>query len=127
MIEKLATSQSMGSGWKLRNVICLELHTVIYNPLKGSSYIPLPKELATKKAIINVKNNDNRCFVWCVLRFLNPVDRDSERIDSELMDKIDIVNMEGIDYPVSFKQIDRFERQNESISITVLGYNDKGV
>ena len=37
MIEKVAEFQSMGSGWKLRNVIRLKLHTVIYNPLKGAT------------------------------------------------------------------------------------------
>ena len=88
MIEKLATLQSMGSGWKLRNVIRLELHTVIYNPLKGATYIPLPEELTNKRAIINVKNNDNQCFLWCVLRALNPVDNHPERVDMELRENV---------------------------------------
>ena len=54
MIEKMATFQSKGSGWRLYNIINLELHTVRYNPLRGKTWIPLPKELANKKAIINV-------------------------------------------------------------------------
>ena len=48
--------------------IVLEVHTVSYKPLRGETYIPLPKELADKKAIINVQNKDNKCFLWCVLR-----------------------------------------------------------
>ena len=59
---KMATFQSMGSGWRLYSIIQLELHTVRYNPLRGETWIPLPKELANKKAIINVKNKDNKCF-----------------------------------------------------------------
>ena len=35
--------------------------------------------------------------------------------------------MERIEYPVSLKNIDKFERQNPSISITVLGYEGKSV
>ena len=35
--------------------------------------------------------------------------------------------MEGIEYPVSLKDIDKFERQNPSISITVFGYDEKSV
>ena len=35
--------------------------------------------------------------------------------------------MEEIEYPVSLKDIDKFERQNPSISITVFGYKEKGV
>ena len=62
MIEKMATFQSMGSGWRLHSIIRLELHTVRYNHLRGESYIPLPEELANKKAIINMQNADNQCF-----------------------------------------------------------------
>ena len=50
MIEKMATLQSMGSGWRLRSITQLELDTVRYNPLRGETYIPLTKELANKKA-----------------------------------------------------------------------------
>ena len=54
----MATFQSMGSGWRLHSIIQLELHTVRYNPLRGRSYmyIALPKEVANKKAIINMQN-----------------------------------------------------------------------
>ena len=62
MIEKMATFQSVGSGWRLRNIIRLELHTVRYNPLRGETYIPLPKELNVKTGIINMKSDDNLCF-----------------------------------------------------------------
>ena len=62
IIENMATFQSKGSGWRLYSIIHLELHTVRYNPLRGETWIPLPKELACKKAVINVKNKDNKCF-----------------------------------------------------------------
>ena len=45
-----------GSGWVVFNVIKLELHTVSYKPLRGGTWIPLPKELKAKNTIINVKN-----------------------------------------------------------------------
>ena len=32
--------------------------------------------------------------------------------------------MEGIDYPVSLKDLQKFEKINPTISITVLGYDD---
>ena len=44
-----------------------------YVPLGGSTYIPLPKFLAAKKAIINLKNEDDECFKWAITRALNPV------------------------------------------------------
>ena len=127
ILEKMATFQSMGSGWRLHNIIQLELHTVDYNPLRGETYFKLPKELANKKAIINPKNEDNKCFLWCVLRALNPKEHNQERIDKELKNIYISLNMEGIGYPVSLTDIDKFERQNTNISITVFGYDEKSV
>ena len=59
----------------------LDLHTVKYEPLGGSSYIPLPKFLAGKKAIINLRNEDDECFKWAITRALNPDKIHPERID----------------------------------------------
>ena len=125
-IENMASQQqSEGSGWRLHSIIRLELHVVNYNPLRGETWIALPKALGNKKAIINPKNEDDKCFLWCVLRALNPRKKDSERIDKKLKEKENTLNMEGIEYPVSLKDIDKFEKQNPSISITVFGYEGK--
>ena len=113
-----------GSGWVFVEVENLTLHTSIWDPLKASSYIKLPKELKNKKAIINMQNEDNKCFMWCVLRALNPKDKNAERVDKDLKSKENTLNMEGITYPVDFRGIDRFEKQNPEISISVLGYNE---
>ena len=116
--------QAEGSGWVFLEVENLTLHTDIWDPIKGSSYIDLPKELKNKNAIINMKNEDNdKCFLWCVLRALNPKDKNAERIDKDLKSKENTLNMEGIDYPVNLKDIKRFEKQNLDISISVLGYS----
>ena len=114
-----------GSGWVFLEVENLTLYVDIWDPLKASSYIDLPKELKNKKAIINMKNEDNKCFLWSVLRALNPTNSHPERIDGDLKSKEDTLNMEGIAYPVDFKGIKRFEKQNLDISISVLGYNEK--
>ena len=115
--------QAVGSGWVFLEVENLTLYTDIWDPIKASSYIDLPNELKNKKAIINMKNEDNKCFLWCVLRALNPKDRDAERIDKDLKSKENTLNMEGIAYPVELKSINRFEKQNPDISISVLGYS----
>ena len=117
------TREAEGSGWKFEKVIKLVLHTTRWEPVNAGSYIELPQELKNKKAIINMKNQDDKCFMWCVLRALNLKDNHPERIDNDLKSKVDILNMEGIQYPVSFRGIDRFEHLNPEISISVLGYN----
>ena len=127
----MATFQSMGSGWRLHSIVQVELHTVIYNPLTGESYIPLPNGLANKKTIINMKNGDNKCFffffffLWSVLRALNLKDKDQERVYTKLRENENTLNMKGIEYPLSLKNLNKFEKQNPTISITVLGYERK--
>ena len=64
-------------------------------------------------------------FKWCVLRALNPVEKNKERVDKNSISKQDTLNMKGIKYPVSLRDIDRFESLNPNISITVLGYDEK--
>ena len=127
-MENMASQQQVeGSGWRFHSIIRLELHIVHYNPLRGETWIALPKALANKNAITNPKNKDNKCFLWCVLRALNPTKDNPGRIDKKLKEKENTLNMEGIEYPVSLKDIDKFEKQNPSISITVLGYEGKWV
>ena len=117
------TRDAEGSGWRFEKVIKLVLHTTKWDTINAGSYIELPQALKNKKAIINMKNQDDKCFMWSVLRALNPKDKNTERIDNDLKSKVDILNMEGIQYPVSLRGIDRFEHLNPEISITVLGYN----
>ena len=122
-IQKLESAE--GTGWRLHSIINLELHTVEWVPLRGSSYIELPKELKDKKAIINMKNDDNKCFMWCVLRALYPKGDHPERLDKTLKSKIETLNTTGIKYPITLPDIKKFECLNSNISIRVFGYNEK--
>ena len=81
VLESLAKFQRQGSIWRFHSVLSPDLHTVKYEPLGGSSYIPFPTFLAAKKAIINLKNEDDECFKWVITRALNPVENHHERID----------------------------------------------
>ena len=117
------TRDAEGSGWRFEKVEKLVLHTTRWDPVSAGSYMELPQKLKNRKAIINMKNQDDKCFMWSVLRALNPKDDHPERVDNDLKNKVDTLNMQGIQYPVSFRGIDRFESQNPEISITVLGYN----
>ena len=115
--------QTEGSGWVFEKVESLVLHFSKFDPFKAGSYIDLPPSLKNKKALINMKNeNDDKCFMWCVLRALNPKKDHSERIN-DLKDKEDTLNMKNIKYPVDSRGINQFESQNPEIAISLLGYS----
>ena len=54
------------------------INTVVYEPMRSNSYIPLPVKLQNSaKGLINLQNKDNECFRWCHIRYLNPQERRS--------------------------------------------------
>ena len=103
----------------------LEIHTAEYNPTKGSSYMPLPDWISNKKAIVNIKNKDEKCFIWCILRYLHPKERDEERIKD--LEKYEFsLNTKGITFPMNINDITKFEKLNPELpGINVFSEDDK--
>ena len=76
----LATNQIARFG-EFRSLASSEKNKVIYEPTKGSSYTPLPAEFRNStKGFVNMKNDDNECFCWCHIRYLNPQEDHPYRI-----------------------------------------------
>ena len=93
--------------------------------MKGSSCIKLPQELRHhRKGLINMKNEDNECFRWCHIRHLNHQDKDPQRIKKVDKQYVNNLDYSGIDFPVTTKQYNKIEKQNE-ININVFGYENK--
>ena len=122
ILENVANFQRRGSGWIFRKVLSMYIHLNKYEPLSGSSYIPLPKVLQSKGAIINVLNKkDNECFKWAVTSALYPAEKHPER-QTKYIENSEKFNWDGINFPASFKDIDNFEKLNPSVSVNVFGY-----
>ena len=123
----MAKYSSGGSNWKVSNILKIDINMINYSPHSAGSYIPLDKKLVDKMAIINIQNEDNECFKWCVTRALNMRHNHQERIDKELIEKSKELNWEGIEFPVIVRsgQIAKFEKNNEDISVNVYGYENE--
>ncbi len=124
MLESLAKYQKEGSGWQLYSIKGLDVSIVKFNPLDGSGYSKLPPIITKKKAVINMKNNDDQCFKWAVTRALNPVDRNSERITKELRDQAEKYDWSEITFPVKVKDIHIWEKNNNKF-VNVFGYDEE--
>ena len=125
ILNKIASWISEGSGWTIHSVDNHYLNIVKYQPIRGSSYIQLPEELRNSaKGLINLKNKDNECFRWCHIRHLNPQEKDSQRIKKDDKKYIKNLDYSGIEFPVTIKQINKIEKQN-NIRINVFGYENK--
>ena len=76
-----------GSGWIIESTESQYINISTYRPLAGSSYIGLPIELRSpRKGIINIKNNDQKCFLWCSVRHINPSKEHPGRIKKIIKD-----------------------------------------
>ena len=72
IIFRLENWISHGSGWNVDSILNQCLNISSYKPLSESTYCKLPKELCYPlKGSINIENNDNKCFLWCHVRYLN--------------------------------------------------------
>ena len=123
LVELIESFQGKGSGWVFDEVLHFDILINVYKPLAGSSWIPLPKFLASKKALINPKNTDQECFKWCVVEGMYPQKRDRDRITKTSKEYAELFNWDGINFPVKPSQINLFEKNNSGIVINVLGYS----
>ena len=114
-----------GSGWVINKIEGLYINVANYEPLLGGSYIPLPKVLNNLiKGLINLKNKNHKCFMWCHVRLINPQNRNAEIINKQDKKIAANLNYSDIVFPLDingYKKIeDRFQMQ-----VNVFGYENK--
>ena len=79
-----------------------------------------------RKGLINIRNNDQKCFLWCHVRHINPSKEHTgeiKRVDKRLANNL---NYDEIEFPVKEKDFNKIEAQN-NISINVFDYENKSV
>ena len=110
------------SRFIFNKLLSIEVNFHQLNFTRGSSYIPLPSWIASKKAVINSKNeNDEECFKWAITAALHhkEVKLNPECI-SNLKRFANNYNWSGLEYPVAINKISEFEK-NSNISVNILG------
>ncbi|CAC5392259.1 unnamed protein product [Mytilus coruscus] len=130
-LQKVFTSMEdflkNGSGYQMEEVLQLQVTIIKYTPLCAGSYIHLPKTLNKANCLLNVMNQDDRCFMWSVLASLHPPN-DGEmhpELVHHYLTYTDRIDVTGIQFPTPVSQIAKFERQNATISINVFGYEER--
>ncbi|KAL4148740.1 hypothetical protein QTP88_002908 [Uroleucon formosanum] len=108
------------SQWRLHQILSLGININKYVPFKGSSYIILPKHIGNKKAIINVKNKDDKCFLWAILSALHPAKKDAQRVTKYIPFENEFDNeLKGIEFPVKTTDVLKFVKRTKDISINI--------
>ena len=84
-----------------------------HNPTRGGKFIPLPKWVSSKKACINIKNQDELCFKYSVqCRICKVYEKDHPKRVSHYKSLNDELNWDNVNFPSSYADIDTFEENN---------------
>ena len=123
--KDIETFTHNGSGWRFIGLDRVVVTVYDYNPARGRSYIPTPPVLASKKAIVNVQNTDNKCFMWSILAALYPPKDNVTRV-MKYREHIGKINCNMLEFPVKHtsSKIKQFEDVN-IVSINIYRYDSK--
>ena len=122
-LSKIQNSLTKASGWIIDSVID---HTINISKIKCLSWKQLHK--ITKritKRLINIQNmDDNKSFKRCLVKYLNPADRNPARITKNDKNFAKKLYFKDIKFPVKVRDIHKIKKKN-SIGISVFGYENK--
>ncbi|XP_067118906.1 uncharacterized protein MPN_635-like [Centruroides vittatus] len=123
LIREMDEFETEESGWTLIEINNLELRINKYILFRGSSYIELPKQIKDKKAVLNIKNEDEECFAYCIAAYLNPVSRNNHNPDRVSNYNIKLIKeaLKGIESPIALQDIGKCEKKL-NISVNVYSY-----
>ena len=119
-----------GSNFVFKSVDLLSYHIHKTSLRRGKSYVKSSEWLINKRATINPKNKDDKCFQYSITVALNHqnIENHPERI-SNIKPFIDKYNWKGIDFPAGIKDWKKFERNNKTIALNILfvPHNEKTI
>ena len=101
------------SGWIIDSVIGHTISISNNNPLARNNCVKLPKELDhPRKALIDIQNiDDNKCFKWCLVWYLNPADDNRRSITKADKNFAKRPDFKDIKFPVKIRDIHKIEKK----------------
>ncbi|XP_020298282.1 uncharacterized protein LOC109862613, partial [Pseudomyrmex gracilis] len=116
--------QKRDSGWALTQILNLTVNVNSHNPMHAGCQIKISREVQLKHAVVNVQSPDNACFAWVVFAALYPSASHPQRI-LQYPAYASVLNLDGIEFPMTLLQIARFERNN-NVSVNVFTAVEQG-
>lgn len=115
ILTKLEEFQERDSGWALYQIVQLKVNINTFSPITGgifSTYTKLPDFVKNTKGVLNIENDDQFCFLWCITAFLHPAAQNPTRTSS-YPHFSSILKYDNINFPITLKDIPKFEDLNE--------------
>ena len=126
ILLQIQNLEASASNLRFKIFLSITIHYDKYDPTRAGRYIELPEWIKLKKACINIKKKDQKCFKYCIQSVV--YDKISKHHPEEMFHynklKDDILNWDGVNFPSGNRDIDRFEENNKLVSINVFEPDD---
>ena len=101
-----------GSDWSLEHTVELRIDIWRQKACRVGTYLPLPKHIVDKKAVVNIQNMDDECFKWCMKYHQSPQGKNDDRISvlEKVLDTFDYTDMK---FPVTELDVSKFSVRNK--------------
>ena len=121
LFDHVANFLSVASGWRIKSS-----HKSVSVPTDYRSGV-LHTNVPTQKGVLNIQNNDDDyCFLWCILAHIHRVDKHADRL-SHYKNYFNELVIEGLQLPLMFSDTPKFENLNPWISVNVLAFENNEV
>jgi hypothetical protein len=115
--ENFLEEAKNSSDCTLESIDKMSIKTAKSKAIIGGSYIELPDFIKNKKACVNIKNNDDKCFIWCILAYFHynkEVKGGCKNLASSYKKFMsEIKEPANFSYPVELDMIPEFEELND--------------
>ena len=125
--DLLDVFQGEGSGFTLKSVQECTVNVASYDVIGGSSFIELPAYIKNKKATVNIKNDDEKCFLYSLSYVRKPPNSDNPNRAFHYKKDLQNFNSDGLKFPLPIKQIPKFENRNEDFSVNVFAVDEEKI
>ena len=99
ILQRIHKWINKGCGWIVELIESQYINFSTFRPLSGSFYIQLPVQLRSlKKGLVNIRNNDGKCFLWCHVRHINSVKMHPERFTQNHKKLVNDLNYDGLNF-----------------------------
>ena len=117
IVEKVESFQRNGSGWVLRDILDVDLRVMTYDPTRANSYLKLPEIFNKSHSILNIRNDDDKCALWCILAHLFPKHQHNERIHRDnnptaYREHEHQLITRDVEFPLKISDVGKLERWN---------------
>ena len=116
------------SGLRLAGVLQFILKIMMYAPLEGRGWHPLPVFLSKKEVIIKIRHDDERCFGDSILYFFergNLPERHCERVTLYTNVMFQRHHLDTLPYPIALNDVYLYEDQLQ-MNMNVFFFDDEG-